>query len=43
MKIDGEKRHPLLDLPGGAFYGGSSHKQCSTCKGSGYPSVTDEP
>ncbi len=28
-----EHRYP--EVPGGTFYGGSSHHQCRTCKGSG--------
>ena len=35
MKVEGEKRWPLLDLPGGRLFGGSVSHQCRSCKGKG--------
>jgi hypothetical protein len=35
LAVEREHRHPLHDLPGGRFYGGSSHMQCPNCDGTG--------
>jgi len=40
IKVEGERRWPLHDLPGGTFYGGSSHHRCPACGGTGRHTFT---